>query len=50
MEDPGSLDLLRYGDDDEGNGDDEEQQLSAQPATGSNQEDLKDPEYRIESR
>ncbi len=48
-EDTGSLGLLWYDDDEEG---DEEQQLSVRPETSSRQkrEDLKDPDYQITSR
>ncbi|XP_044039816.1 zinc finger protein 37-like isoform X2 [Siniperca chuatsi] len=51
VEDTGSLGLLWYGDDEEGDGGDEDQQLSAGPATSSRQrQDLKDPDYQIPPR
>ncbi|XP_038587341.1 zinc finger protein 436-like isoform X3 [Micropterus salmoides] len=48
-EDIGNLGQLWYDDDEEGDVDNEEQQLSAQLAT-SLKEDLKDPDYQLESR
>ncbi|XP_038587317.1 zinc finger protein 37-like isoform X3 [Micropterus salmoides] len=49
-EDSGSLGQLWYDDDEEGDGGNEELQLSVQPATSLRKEDLKDPDFQIESR